>query len=693
MKNDYGAIRVLEPKFVLPTVAWKLDNNRKIYPNEMRIDVKRIHIERTSFKEICLEANDNDQRIIQKIMDIVIRRGKLHNPVTDTGGVLFGQVSEIGAEYLNPKGLSSGDEVICNASLASIPLYIDKIISIDRAFGQIEVEGYCIVRNHLPVIRRPVDLPIPLLLFTLDESGTIYRVSSTAVGKKKFLVVGNNLLSNILFGVAIRKVAGDSAQIVCLLDRKTDTVLKGASIDKLVSQVFTSVHSVDILKPLECLDQIGGDLAYDLSVNCADITGAETINILATKSGGTVVFANLINNYNIALYITEAAAKQLDIRCADGYLEAYDEFDLEIVRELVPYVEKAEEQITEIKDDPAHPLSSRSHFSKDPGERQTLMEDLVCESRAMAAVMDEVLTVSKYDCNVLITGETGVGKEKIANIIHKNSTRKLQPFIKVNCASLPPELAEIEFFGYEENGTAPSSVPSGLNKKGLLERADNGSLFLDDVAGLRTDMQAKLLRAIQDREFYRVGGQNPIKTNVRIISTTNKDLEDVIESNGFRRDLYYALNVVRIRVPALRERTADIPKLVQHFLVDYGRRFDLGRTISKDAVEYLCQCDWPGNTRELENVVQRLMIASKREEIALIDVMREMHSDVFDISGTSTAIAMSNEEEVNMDTMVENFEKNIIRHALEKYGSTRKAAKAIGISQTQLVRKKNKYGL
>jgi len=691
--DKYGTERVLEPKYVLPTVAWKVDNNRKLLPGEMRIDVKRIHIERTSFKEICLEANDNDQRIIQKIMDIVIRRGKLHNPVTDTGGVLCGTIAEIEDSYPNKKDFRVGDDVICNASLASVPLYIDKIISIDRTYGQIEIEGYAIVTSSLPIIRLPHDLPLPLLLFTLDESGTIYRVSSTAVGKKRFLVVGNNLLSNILFGLAIRKVAGEDAEIVCLLDRKTDNVLKGPSIDRLVSELFTSVHSVDILRPMECLHQLGDNLSFDLSVNCADITGAETINILATKSGGTVVFANLINNYNIALYITEATSKQLDIRSADGYLEAYDDFDLEIVRELVPYVEEAEEQNLSLRDDPSHPITSKSMLSKDPGERQTLMEDLVCESRAMAAVMDEVLTVSKYDCNVLITGETGVGKEKIAGIIHKNSTRKMQPFIKVNCTSLPPELAEVEFFGYEESSDAAPKSFSGMNKKGLLERADNGSLYLDDVTGLRADMQAKLLRAIQDGEFYRVGGQEPIKTNIRIISTTNRDIEDVIESNGFRRDLYYALNVVRIRVPALRERVADIPKLVQHFLSDYGNRFGIQRSISDDAVEYLCQSDWPGNTRELENAVQRLMISSKSEEIALIDVMREMHSDVFDLSGASTSISLEDEEEVNMDAMVENFEKNIIKHALEKYGSTRRAAKAIGISQTQLVRKKNKYGI
>ena len=341
MTRNYGTNRVMEPQHVLPTSAWRLDNSRNIAPEEIRVDIKRIHIEQTSFKQICLEAADNDQRIKQKIMDIVIRRGKLHNPVTDTGGLFYGTVSEVGREYDNKKGFEPGEEVVCNASLASVPIYIDKIISIDRAFGQIDIEGYAVLYDEVPLVRKPEGIPINLLLFAFNESGTLYRISNTAVGKKKFLIVGNNLLSNLLFGYAVRKVAREDAEVVCLLDRKTDIVLKGQSINDLIARVFTEVHYVDILKPMECLSGLNADSLFDLSVNCADIPGAETINILATKSGGTVVFANLINNYNIALYITESISRQLDIRCADGYLEAYDEFDIEIVKDLIPYIENA----------------------------------------------------------------------------------------------------------------------------------------------------------------------------------------------------------------------------------------------------------------------------------------------------------------------------------------------------------------
>ena len=451
------------------------------------------------------------------------------------------------------------------------------------------------------------------------------------------------------------------------------------------------MHYVDILKPLECLAGLNADSLFDVSINCADIPGAETINILATKSGGTVVFANLINNYNIALYITESISRQLDIRCADGYLEAYDEFDIEIVKDLIPYIENAVTTNLSVDDDPAYPINRQTRLMEASGQRKTMLEDFVCESRAMATVLDEILTVAKYDCNVLITGDTGVGKEKVANIIHKNSNRKMQPFIKVNCASISPTLIESEFFGYEK-GAFTGANSSG--KKGYFELADNGVIFLDEIGELQPDMQAKLLRVIQDGEFFRVGGTVPVKTNVRILSATNRDLEEFIEDERFRRDLYYRLNVVRIKVPNLRERTGDIPALVEHFLKKYSEKFQIRRRIDEDAVEYLKQCEWPGNIRELENVVQRLMISAKGEQITLLDVMRELHADVFESASIDVAVEENHDGQVmDLEKMVENFERNIIKHACEKYGSTRKVARAIGISQTQLVRKKKKYGV
>lgn len=678
--DGFGQTRVLEPQHVLPTSAWKLDNSRNLESFEMRVDIHKIHIEGTSFKQICLEANDNDERIKQKIMDIVIRRGKLHNPVTDTGGLFFGTVSEIGSEYENVLKLKPGDEIICNTSMASVPIGIDKVSSIDRTFGQVDVEGHAIVYDKIPVVKRSKDVNLNLLLYALNESGTLLKVSSTAVGKRKFLVVGNNKLTNLFFGYAIKKVAREDAEIICLLDRKTESMLGGSSMDRLMDSVFSEVRMVDILKPLECMEEIQKKAPFDLSVNCADIPGAETINILATRQGGTVVFANLINNYNIALYITEAISKQLEIKCADGFVASYENFDIDIVKDIAPYVERAVEMNVRFNDDPAYPINRESRLREVSGQRQTMLEDFICESRAMATVLDEILTVSKYDCNVLITGDTGVGKENVANIIYKNSTRKMQPFIKVNCASIASERLEADFFGIERG------------RSGYFERADNGTIFLDDVGELSADMQAKLLRAIQDGEFFRVGGTAPVKTNVRILSATNRNMENMISEGEFRRDLYYRLNVVHIQVPKLKERTGDIAALTRHFLGKYGKKFDMKRTIDRDAVEYLKQCDWPGNIREFENTIQRLMIGTPRKQITLIDVMREMHGDVFETSSGNSE-NMQEGQVMDLDRMVKNFEKNILKHACEQFGSTRKVAKAVGISQTQLVRKKKKYNL
>lgn len=691
MFSSYGTKRVIEPQHVLSASAWKVDNNREINPDEIRIAIKKLHIETTSFKQICIESNNNIHKIKDRIIDLVIKRGKLHNPVTDTGGVLYGTVEKIGPLYHNKKGLREGDEIICNASLAAIPLYISRINRIDMAYNQVDAEGYAILFDEFPIVKKPEGVPVNLLMYAFDESGTLYAAGSLAKGKNNFLVVGNNLLTNMLFGHAVRKSAGPDARIVCLFDNKSEMVLKGKSIDMLLEEIFTEIHYVNILKPVECLERINADALFDLSINCADIPGAETINILATKSGGTVCFANLINNYNIALYLTESISRQLEIRCANGYLEAYDEFDIELVKDLAPYLEKASVAETKVEDDIAYPLGRSKKGFELSGYRKSLVEDFIFESRSMTSVVDEILSVAKYDCNVLITGDTGVGKEKVASIIQKNSNRRMQPFIKINCAAIADNLIESELFGYAK-GSFTGANPTG--KKGYFELADNGIIFLDEIGELPMDLQAKLLRVIQDGEFFRVGGTEPIRANVRIISATNRNLEKLIEEKKFRRDLYYRLNVFPIRVPSLDERKADIPPLIEYFISKYNEKFGIGKTISEDAVAYLKECSWPGNIRELENVVQRLLITSKGETIGVMDVMKELHADVFEKFSVNVDTEMLDEETAfSLDEMVESLEKNIIQYACEKYGSTRKAAKAIGISQTQLVRKKTKYNI
>lgn len=690
MKNKYGLDRVIAPPQVFPASAWQLDNSRALRNGEMRVSLRKIHIEGTSFRQICQEANNDEEIIKEKIKDIVARRGKMHNPVTDTGGLLYGVVEEIAPDYDSRREFQPGDEVICNTSLAGMPLYIDKITKVDQVYSQVDAEGYAIMLPGVPVVKRPAGLPTDLLLFTFNESGTLYTVSKEAVGKKRFVVVGNNPMMNLLFGYTIRKSAGKKAEIYCIFDSNTEIILKGEKIEALMAQVFNKISYHNLLRPVECLQSFQDVPLVDMSVNCADIPGAETVNIMAAKSGGTVIFANFISNYNIALYVTEAISRDLKIRCADGYLEKYDEYDFEIVRELAPYFKDAVGVRQKLK------LRNRSKAweSDLPSYYDTyglsLAEDFVAVSRSMRTVMEEIASVSRYDCNVLISGETGVGKEKVANIIQKNSSRKVQPFIKINCASISPGLIESEFFGYEKGAFTGANA---AGKRGYFEAADNGVIFLDEVGELPLDIQAKLLRVIQDGEFIRVGGTEPVKTNVRIISATNRDLEEQVEKKRFRRDLYYRLNVFPIKVPALNDRREDIPPLVDSFIRKYNDKFGVSKDLDEDVKEYLQAQPWPGNIRELENVIQRLIISCKGDHITAMDAMKELHADMMESAGFDLNKEQADRGEMDLGCMVEHFERSIIKYACDKYGSTRKAAKAIGISQTQLVRKKNKYGI
>lgn len=253
MGNSYGLERVIAPPQVFPASAWRLDNSRELHSGEMRVNVRKIHIEGTGFRQICQEANNDEELIKEKIKDIVIKRGKMHNPVTDTGGLLYGVIDEIAPDYDNCEGFKVGDEVLLNASLAGTPLYIDKVLGIDKMYTQIDVEGYAIVLPGFPVVKRPEGLPVDLLLFTFNESGTLYRVSKEAKGKKRFAVVGNNPMMNLLFGYTIRKSAGEDAEIYCIFDINTEINLKGEKIEQLMSSVFKEIAYHNLLRPVECL--------------------------------------------------------------------------------------------------------------------------------------------------------------------------------------------------------------------------------------------------------------------------------------------------------------------------------------------------------------------------------------------------------------------------------------------------------
>lgn len=676
---NYGISRVVEPGNVLPISAWRLDNSSEIRPDELLLNIKRLHIETSNFKQLCAECNNDAEKIKERITDIVQKRGKLHNPVTDTGGVVFGIIEKIGEQYENEKELSAGDEVICNISIVAIPLYISRITKIDFALGQIEAEGYAVIFNHCPIVKKPQDIPIPMLLLAFNESGSLCSVGRYARKGKNFLVVGSSMVTSLFYGYVIRQAAGKNARIVCIIDDKADCILKGPGTELIFSQVFNEVHYLDILKPIECLAQIASQELFELSVNCADIPGAETINVLATKSAGVVYFTNLINNYNIALYITEAISREIEIKCADGYVEKYDDFSIEVVRKISEYIKG---ELEELPGGEEKELRSHSHSNKLYHNRKSMADDFVCESRAMSLVLDKVLEVAKYDCNVMIIGETGVGKEKIASLIHKNSGRKLQPLVKINCASVAENLLESEFFGYEKGAFTGASKEGKL---GLFEIADEGTLFLDEIGELPLDMQVKLLRVLQDNEFQRVGGVKPIRTDVRIIAATNRNLQEMVEKKTFREDLYYRLNIVPINIPPLRERQDDIIPLINYFLCRLNKKYGFKKTLSSEAMNCMFKYEWRGNVRELKNIVERVMVMSNGDNISAKDLPEEIKT-----WGDEHHILLENDV-VPLKTALDKVEKHLLKVAFDKYGNVRDAARALEIDPATFVRKRRKH--
>ncbi len=310
-------------------------------------------------------------------------------------------------------------------------------------------------------------------------------------------------------------------------------------------------------------------------------------------------------------------------------------------------------------------------------EERFAFENIVGKSKKMQEVFKMMKKVLNNDATVLIIGESGTGKELVARAIHYNSPRKDKPFVAIDCAAIPDSLMENEFFGHEK-GAFTGAVTS---QKGKLELADGGTLFLDEIGNLRLDLQAKLLRVLQEREFTRIGGTKRIKVNIRVIAATNIDLAEAVKQGKFREDLYYRINVFPIHLPPLRERIDDIPLLATHFLKIYNDQYHKNVKISADAIEKMMQYDWPGNVRELENLISRLvLIKEDGEEITTSDLPSEMTSPKTPV--------------LPQGITLKELEKNYIQDTLKTVkGNISEAARILGLSRKTLYNKIKEFNL
>jgi DNA-binding NtrC family response regulator len=327
-------------------------------------------------------------------------------------------------------------------------------------------------------------------------------------------------------------------------------------------------------------------------------------------------------------------------------------------------------------------MSSEVSYLRHTQDQIYRLDDIVCKGPEMHAVIETLRKVAPSDASVLILGETGTGKELVAGAIHYNSRRKGSPFIKVNCAALPETLLESELFGHEKG----AFTGAHQRRIGRFEQANAGTIFLDEVADMSPGTQSKILRVLQEQTFERVGGMQAVYVDVRILAATNKDIKQLVAEGKFRDDLYYRLNVITLELPPLRERTADIPALVEFFATKFARELGYGAVdIDDGAMARMVEYSWPGNIRQLRNVLERAVIMAGSETIT----EQHLALESAEIPGRAAQADI-----LGQPITLEEMERTVIERALRKAGGVqKKAAEMLGISPRVINYKIKKHNI
>jgi two-component system response regulator AtoC len=321
------------------------------------------------------------------------------------------------------------------------------------------------------------------------------------------------------------------------------------------------------------------------------------------------------------------------------------------------------------------------------------LESIIGSSPAMQELFDVIRQVAPTQASVLIQGPSGTGKELVANAIHRLSSRSRGPFVAVHCAALSPTLLESELFGHEK-GAFTGAVS---RRKGRFEQADGGTLFLDEIGEIEPAIQVKLLRVLEERRFERVGGDETIEVDIRLLTATNRDLKKLVEEGIFREDLYYRLSVVPVNLPPLSERAGDIPLLADHFIRDFAERNGRAITgITPDAVNLLCAYSWPGNVRELRNTIERMVVLSSGGRLTARDVPPQIRAAGNAPAGGGTAANNASSPSTPQPaagSLAETEKRKILDVLAKHRGNRTRAAVELGISRRTLHRKLNEYGI
>lgn len=696
MLDSFGLGRSLEPERSLAQQAWRVDNQMELRRDELLIDVKIVSINLVSFSEIWEETGGDDDLLRRRVMEIIRERGKLHNPVTNTGGMLYGTVAGMGPDYPNRCAVRTGDEVISLVSLSITPLKLERICSVDYESAQLEVEGQAILYADSPLVRKPQDMPLRVAISAMDEAGAPACTHRIVRGGQEVLVLGASGRTGLLCGYAARdKMERDGKLVGVVRDRESRAMLEQYGLyDEVLVLDATDIERF-------CGVEEGGIARrFDVVINCINSANTEIASLVAVKNKGVIYFATLGCDYKFAGLTAESIGKEVRIIPYTGFLEGHADYTLGLLRRFPRMQEAIQQQFQTVEEERIR-HERRERWEEDHRDDSANVGGYIFRSKESKATLRQALKVARYTSNVMIYGESGVGKEIIARIIHQNSERKSFPMIKINCAAIPENLLESELFGYEKGSFTGANAKG---KMGLWEAAQNGTLFLDEVGELPLSFQAKLLRVIQEKEIVRVGGIAPIKVNVRIVAATNRDLAEMVQRGLFREDLYYRLNVYPITVQPLRKRRMDIVPLAEHFVERYNGEFGLKKTLSAQTLEFLANQPFRGNIRELQNLIQRLMITTDYQIIEVRDVLTALAYDQKEgrrehgaAKSPGAAAAppppADPEAEGTLKEQLARQEAAILRACKKKYGSTRKMAEQLGISQPSVVRKLNQYGI
>lgn len=321
------------------------------------------------------------------------------------------------------------------------------------------------------------------------------------------------------------------------------------------------------------------------------------------------------------------------------------------------------------------------------GEKDS--ESIIYKSKKMQDLVDRAKKFSENDVPVLITGPSGSGKEMIASLIHRESGRKNEKFIKINCAAIPENLLESELFGYEK-GAFTGALKDG--KRGILEECSGGTILLDEIGEMSLSVQAKLLRVLQENKIRRIGSSEEKEVDVRILAATNVNLKEKIKQKSFRADLYYRLNVIELKVPGLKERIEDIPLLIYYFMQIFNEKYKKDKKLDRESVKYLCGIEYPGNVRELKNTVERLIIQSDDKNISLEEVL-----DIMDVDEThyykGSRVDLDLYKGKGLKEIMADYEKNVLKEFFMEYRNSSQVAKRLKVDRTTISRKRKEYNI